>query len=135
MRESHRCLAIPGSNRLYPAHMTTNVTVRATQAIVGWPEGSVHTIVRTGLVEKLIHDGRLEEVSADEAPAFAVEPDIGTARVELGAMTEVVEGPPRGGAGATSENWAAFLQEKGLEFPETAGRDELIAIYDASLKA
>jgi hypothetical protein len=111
----------------------TNVTVRATQAIVGWPEGSVHTVVETGLVQKLIADGRLEVVSSDAAPEAAREPDISTARVDMTAKTEVVEGPPRGGAGATAENWAKFLDEKGLEYPEDAGREELIAIYDASV--
>jgi hypothetical protein len=112
--------------------MTTNVTVRATQGIVGWPEGSVHTVVETGLVKKLIADGRLEVVSSDEAPAAVRTPDVSTARVEMTAMTEVVEGPPRGGAGATAENWRAFLDEKGLSYPDDAGREELIAIFDGS---
>lgn len=40
--------------------------------------------------------------------------------------------PPRNGAGSGRDAWAGYAKHLGLEVPDEASRDELIALVDAS---
>lgn len=39
--------------------------------------------------------------------------------------------PPRGGEGATEEAWREYATGLGIEVPEDAGRDDIVALVDA----
>lgn len=47
-------------------------------------------------------------------------------------QSETLEEPPRGGAGATGDAWREYASALGLEVPEDAGRDDIVALVDAS---
>ncbi len=48
-----------------------------------------------------------------------------------GDGSETPEEPPRGGEGATEEAWRAYAEALGVEVPDGAGRDDIIALVDA----
>jgi hypothetical protein len=39
--------------------------------------------------------------------------------------------PPRGGEGATADAWREYATGLGIEVPEDAGRDDIVALVDA----
>lgn len=41
------------------------------------------------------------------------------------------EEPPRAGAGSTTEAWRTYATNLGLDVPDDAGRDDIIAAVDA----
>lgn len=41
------------------------------------------------------------------------------------------EEPPRGGEGSGVDEWRAHAEKLGLEVPEDAGRDDIVALVDA----
>ena len=50
-------------------------------------------------------------------------------------VSEHPDEPPRGGPNSTREAWAEFLDVQGVDYPddpEEAGRNDLIAMWDAS---
>jgi hypothetical protein len=78
------------------------------------------------------------EPDADEAvaPKKAAAPRKRRATTKASAEAKppaesASEEPPRGGEGATEEAWRAHAAAVGVEVPEDAGRDDIIALVDA----
>jgi len=55
----------------------------------------------------------------------------GAAADEQDSGQQTPEQPPRGGAGATEEAWREYATGVGIEVPEDAGRDDIVALVDA----
>lgn len=82
------------------------------------------TVERTEFIDKLIRKGYVKVVPTPDTVKVAatpVEPD----EVELPAVT----GPPKN---ASRDEWAAWLDEAGIEYTDEDGRDALIALWDES---
>jgi hypothetical protein len=68
------------------------------------------------------------EVPEQEPPPVEDPPEAdGT---EGNAAPEVGDAPPRSGAGATRDAWAAYAGHIGVSVPSGASRDEIIALVD-----
>jgi len=51
--------------------------------------------------------------------------------VVVGEEGDVVE-PPRTGTGSTTDAWAAYAKATGIEVPDDAKRDDIIALVDGT---
>lgn len=67
------------------------------------------------------------QVTEDPSPATPPGADDGT---EGNAGPEVASAPPRSGAGATRDAWAAYATATGADVPEDMSRDDIIAMID-----
>lgn len=67
---------------------------------------------------------------APEPEAASVPPE-GVAGTQDQAVTWVGEMPPRSGAGATRDAWAAFAEANQVPFPADASRDDIIKLVEA----
>ena len=67
-------------------------------------------------------------VPSDEEAALITNPKAWETE---GAVEAPHTEPPRGGAGATKEAWAAHAASLGVAVPDGASRDDIIAAVDA----
>lgn len=119
--------------------------------------GVVHPAgtTETAALLKAIANPRAWEGESDPEPAPAAAPKKSTPRKKTTAKVETTtegdtsegndspsgsdgaggdqapEEPPRGGEGATEEAWRAYATGLGIEVPEGAGRDDIVALVDA----
>lgn len=89
------------------------------------PRGEVIEVERTERVERLIANGYVREVPADGGNAEPLKPVEAVDVISDAA-------PPRN---ALTAEWLTFVRRLGIEEPEDASRDKLIADYDEYLAA
>lgn len=102
--------------------------------------GEVMEVQRTDRVERLIAFGYVRELPADGRAADPIEPVI--VRVPADLMEEIKhvpavevlqeEAPARN---ALTAEWLTFVRRLGIDEPDNASRDKLIADYDEYLAA
>lgn len=102
--------------------------------------GEVMEVQRTDRVERLIAFGYVRELPADGRAADPIEPVI--VRVPADLMEEIKhvpavevlqeEAPARN---ALTADWLTFVRRLGIDEPDNASRDKLIADYDEYLAA
>lgn len=103
------------------------VTVEATQFVIGIPAGRRLTLERDKQIDNLIEQGRLRVVGEDTPPTVRDAPP-------LALETALAATAP--GRGASREKWAAHLdwiaRETGRSplYSDTQSRDDLVAVYD-----
>jgi hypothetical protein len=71
-------------------------------------------------------------LSGDDAPKWAPAHLIDGATETPPDANAGPEEPPRGGAGATTDAWAAYARTLGIDVPDDASRDDIIALVDAA---
>jgi hypothetical protein len=117
MDEAHVPWAASGGNVV---RVPDNVFVRLSPEQLGELAGVVRNAVQVQPDPKL--RGVLSEVPADASPGASSGP--------AAASAAVAAAPPRSGAGATRDAWAAHARRLGLTPDPGASRDDIIAMID-----
>lgn len=129
------------------------VTVRGTtnsdvigvgeEARVEWTP-RLRGMLREGVIEVVEwhHDEALE-VADDPAAKASTEPEPDAPELPESVDVEADSGddqpvpsaePPRSGRGYTAAAWRKFLDAQGVGYPEDAGRDDLVALWDGGVR-